>query len=80
MTIEAAEIMLHQNVWIQLSSDAESDSRRMKSSALNSLCIHLQKMCVAVHVYLQKTKNYIPQFLSSICFNTIAIITIVATV
>lgn len=66
MTLEAAEIMLPQNVCIQLSSDAVSDSRRIKFSALNSLCIHFQKIFVAVHVYLKKTKNYILQFLSLI--------------
>jgi hypothetical protein len=66
MTLEAAEIMLPQNVWIQLSSDAVSHSRRIRSSAQNSLCIHLQKIIVAVYIYFPKTKNYILQFLSLI--------------
>jgi hypothetical protein len=68
ITLEAAEIILPQNGWIQLSSDGVSHSRRMKSSTLKSVCIlaKVKKLHTSVSVI-----NLV---------NIIAIITIVAMV
>ena len=77
MTLEVVEIMLSQNVWIKLSSGVIPHSRRMKSSALNSLCIRLQKLYCSACTH---TKDQNLTYFSFYLVNIIAIITIMSMV